>query len=762
MFGFIKIPFINSENRNDSPFLCNQIKLLGHCKKTCGNRHEVSKVLDSNSVNIPNSCFVTMKLLKVNSASNFCGRISKYSTVNDPTKESHWVEMCNTFNAVKEDLKLIASDSKTLCSHPKIGDMVMVDQEELYRAIVLDISGWFSQKLSVKLIDTGSVAEVHTSKVFVLPNHLKDICPAVFEVCMSSVKPIGAADDWPVTTTALTRSLLEPAILEELEFIGKVEFVMGSTLWISWLLVKKCKKCSHFACKLYNNSILLPRELIDRNLAEVNTDLIDNLIGLCKAADMWQEQPSKTIVIKKALLFSTEDKITTSEITQPQWAHLSDGEIYTVDRNYVEHTKCFLVRNCKFIDRVKILEEDINKFIDGEKTEKLTDVAVGTVCLARAPEGEHFNRVLIKEVNDQYATVLYLDYGDLCLISIHTLLAIPTNLISQLPFQVIECGLSGFKNVFQNNSADEEIINHFLSITDNEIYLKVLSYSTDSKLTNGSHYEVVLFNKNLNVNVELANVFQYYIDDVQIKNILDADFQCPESIDDEDYDDDYDDDIDAQCRLLESLFKTSTEEAKESPKDLEQPISTNNEHTLVNGSNKEQVVKKNDISINKFKYCQKCNQTPVVPLCYWHQDNSWIYFKLNILSVNNYQLDHTIDSISITVDTNTVTYRLTIELYAFIKEDLFTCNISFDGICIKARKLIETHYKWPRLTKCQEKHKYLTYDTEHVSERLNRNLWVKKMSNYKMMAIGQPLNVSDSYASEEDSSDNEDYTIFED
>jgi len=177
-------------------------------------------------------------------------------------------------------------------------------------------------------------------------------------------------------------------------------------------------------------------------------------------------------------------------------------------------------------------------------------------------------------------------------------------------------------------------------------------------------------------------------------------------------------------------------------------------------SNKEQI---KCIKIDK-KYCLDCNVTPVVPQCFWHQDEKWIYLKLNILSVNDYKTSYTMDTITINVDTNSVSYSLTTVLFGFIIDELCTCHVGFDGIFIKAPKLLKVKYHWPRLLKCEKKHKYIIYNTEFcIDEGKNLNLWCKIMNNYKIKALGEQLNVKypNSDFDDTDNSDN-DNGIFED
>ncbi|XP_050529571.1 putative ATP-dependent RNA helicase TDRD12 isoform X1 [Daktulosphaira vitifoliae] len=777
MFDFIKKSFISTDGNYVSPFFCNQIKQFGYCEQSnlCQERHEICEIYDKNVINIPKKCFVSIKLLKINTASNFYGRIYKYSTAKDPTQESHWINLNNSFDTIKNELGNFVKSSKPkiLYKYPKVGDLIMVEtvDVELFRAVVIEINGWIIQKLKVKLIDIGSFVEVHSSKIYELPESLKNYSPAAIEICISSMKPIGSVLNWPISTTNITRSILEPAIVADVEFIGKVEFLMGSTLWVSWLFIEQCAICSHFICKLYKNPMLLPKELIDRKLAEESSQILNNLIDLYKSTNMWIENTEVEFDNKSLIdcmkynisLFSADDQINDIvEEIKPQWAHLSIDIYHQVTVDYIENPRCFLIRNIKFLDRINILQKDINELFTKNNLRKLDGIKLGKVCLAKAPDNENYNRALIKEIfEDETVTVFYVDYGEFYKVHITSLMEIPSNIKSQLPFQVIECGLSGFNKIFENNLTDQNIIEYLMQLTDNEVYLKVLQSSSNSILTNGHFYNVVLFNDKININHEMALKFSDCVDNNQIQNILDAKYQYVEHISDDESIDDDDDILQAQYKLMKSLLKTTSEEIKEKPVNLS---TEDNVLKTVPKSNLNHAIENNIQNLSKKKkklYCLDCNRFPVVPRCFWHQDESWLYIKLNILSVINYHINHTINSISISVETNTVSYNFTAVLYAFIVEESFNCHVVFDGIHIKSKKLFQTKYKWPRLMKCSKKHKYITYNPEYVLEKSDKNVWAKLIGKYKMKAIGKPLNV-DYYDDSENSSDSEEYSVFED
>lgn len=810
-FFFYQVPYIKmlhlkqlffKDNKEQvvHPFLCDQIKEFGFCKGPCLKRHELCKTLDKECLNIPAKCFVKIKLITIVSASHFYGRILKYSTVEDPINDRDWIHVYDSFEVIQNELKNISErENKIIHKSPIIGEMVMIEtkQKEFFRAVVLNIiNGWLEIKLKVKLIDLGLIEEIYSNKVFLLPNHLKQFRPVAVEIVISSMEPVedGGSSilSWPIATTNVVRGLLELFILENVEFICKVELTLGITLWVNWLLVIKCKKCSHFACKLNKDPLELPKKLIECNLAITSSQLINKIADLGKYACIWKEQLS----IDKSLtehertnfmkfyektdksLFSCEEQKTEIEDIKVQWAHLSEDLIFNVSVSYIANPKCFLVQNLKFNERINDLQKDINIAVNNKTVEQLTCATVGTVCLAISPDTKQYNRVCIQQIDKETAVVLYVDYGEIYKVKIKYLLTIPPSVISKLPFQVIECNLSGFNNILETDIVDQ-FIDRFLQLININMYLKVLSSSVDTILTGGNSYEVVLFNNEINLNITMANEFNMYVNNTQIQTILSSNYKDYEyeNIDNkyENEDDEYDEaEVQAQFQLLESLMNKSTKTNEEqtvlnstnlsqdkiensSTKTDEKQIVLNtsslSEDTILNNKQKKNVYVKKNV-------CLDCNVIPIIPQCYWHQNENWIFLKLNILAVKKYNISHTMDTITINVETNSVSYFFTAVLYVSITEELFSCCVSFDGIHINAQKLIQNENKWPRLLKCPKRHKYIIYDTEYIEE-CEDDSWIESLNKYKLMSLHQPLNVTN-YDSTSDSDSNDGESIYED
>lgn len=828
MFSFLNKSSKDDSEQTERPFLCDQVKLFGSCKGPCLERHTICKTMDKSCLNFPNKCFVSIQLIKVISASHFYGRILKYSTVKDPIKDEHWTTFDDSYERIKDELKIVGSslNAKIVLKTPIVGELVMIEteQKDLFRAVILDVlHGWLSIKIKVKLIDLGYTKEINSNQVFVLPSHLKEFKPVAIDLIISSMKPVGKEDNtcfiWPLETTKVVSSLLQPFILTGLEIVCKVELILGNTLWVDYMLVKKCKKCSHFACTLYKNALMLPRELIERNLAKTDSQLIDKILYLDKDGHIFKDHISveknvnEPLITQKQniqLFSSDEPKVeTVNDVVPFQWAHLNKNSMHNVLVMYVENPKVILVRDLKFSDRIVALQKDIDEAVNKNIVEKLPCATVGTVCLAVSPEGDSYNRVLIKKINDRKADVLYVDYGESYSVGIMSLLTIPTSLITKLPFQAIECNLSGFKNILQTD-INNKFCDNFMQLTSTVTYLKVLDSSSDTLLTEGNAYEIVLLSKDTNINITMADEFNVYVDDIKIKSIMSSNYKCDEYECDVNDDNEFvEEDFECQFNLLQSLLNNNENPEKElvgsnlpstsqvTDKSLKVNVSQNiseslklnhnttkdkstcmdekqatpdllklNQNTTFNKSveTKNIQIKKKSNDEVKNKYCLDCNTNLVVPQCFWHQDKTNIHLNLNILSINNYNISSTEDTLTICVETDSTSYSFTIILYAFIINESLTSHKTYDGIRIKAQKLVQIKYRWPRLVKCPKKHSYLKYNIEHVTVRKDLNYFVCMVNKYKILGIGQPL-ATLNYDSDSDCDDNgnsDEFGIFED
>ncbi|XP_025421942.1 uncharacterized protein LOC112691766 [Sipha flava] len=86
--------------------------------------------------------------------------------------------------------------------------------------------------------------------------------------------------------------------------------------------------------------------------------------------------------------------------------------------------------------------------------------------------------------------------------------------------------------------------------------------------------------------------------------------------------------------------------------------------------------------------CETCNtiENSHIPVCVWSQDDNNIYLNLNIIKIDNFRVNCTMQSIMFNAQYKDVSYTFCAMLYGFIRPKI-THSISVEGVCIKARKL---------------------------------------------------------------------------
>ncbi|CAI6365293.1 unnamed protein product [Macrosiphum euphorbiae] len=466
----------------------------------------------------------------------------------------------------------------------------------------------------------------------------------------------------------------------------------------------------------------------------------------------------------------------------------------------------FFVKNTKHYDRLNNLQLMIDKYIEEKQLNKLNDVINGAICLAKYPHTNKYNRVkIIEKFDNGDVEVLFVDTGEFIYIKFHLLLTIHPDLITYLPFQAIECSLSGVKDTLPTGNELNELTDYLFDMTQNPLYLKVINTISSTTFTGGSHYEVILFDAEITVNLEFQTKFSQYCDTLEMSKLLNCinteyynediceedNANIPYVIDEKnlEIEDDFASEIltsifgkefanSFKCidqniedvKKEESLSITDVKPITESGplKDCitVEPIKTQEIIPISNAVMlKDKSVQDNSkqkLREKRRNICLTCNTNiqSIIPICTWHQDRNNIYLKLNILEIDDFSVDSTLESIKFKSRFKHFAYEFCVRLYGFIIDKSITHRHNYEGFQIKAEKLYKTDYKWPQLFSCSKRHTYVKYDTNHI-EIKDLTIWEKAMNKFKLSAKGTPLNsINDEYSSSE--GEDEEHIDFDD
>lgn len=163
----------------------------------------------------------------------------------------------------------------------------------------------------------------------------------------------------------------------------------------------------------------------------------------------------------------------------------------------VVEKKNVLIAECTiFISRFEHLQKDVQKALKKPFYPTEFKVALNGCYLAKDPEGTDYCRVKVTSINEQTADCFYVDYGDQQFVNISQLKFLSNELITQLPFQVIECRLFGVNPTLDLWSPEAvDILYEYCFEPGTDFFrtlYSVISKKETARLTGGEKYAVVL------------------------------------------------------------------------------------------------------------------------------------------------------------------------------------------------------------------------------------------------------------------------------
>ncbi|XP_060837177.1 putative ATP-dependent RNA helicase TDRD12 isoform X2 [Rhopalosiphum padi] len=805
---------------------CSEIQQFGYCSKpmTCQSRHILFKEHDEPGVNIPRSGLAIVKILKVYDASHISAKLLKVNNTNNLNDEQHWSNVVDHSDVINSKLSSYFSNrnSEVLHENPNPGDIVAVKinnsgniiNTEYFRALVINVvdKNTKNPKVRVKLIDEGYVETISKWNVFLLPDMLRSIHTTTVDMFLASVKPIGFDKTWCTHANNHVVKHLKDANICNNPIIVKIKMALGTTIWIK----KLYEKYWDSDLKKYGFGEILPEVLFNIGYADINFEHIENLIEFSISAGIATPLQLKMNVEDNKEL-SIDEYMSIYKLPQPQWAHLEQSITLVTVKCFIS-PKLFFVDNVKYYDRLGDLQLMIDKYVEEKQPAKLKHVISGAICLAKHPQTNLYNRIkIIEKCGNGIVEVFFVDTGDFFNIKLHLLLIIHPDLITYLPFQAIECSLSGIKDILPTGNELNELIDYLFDMTENQLYLKVTDTISSTTFTGGSLYEVILYDEDININLKFQTKFSQYCDHAKMSTflnlinneynediIVDNDKDIPYFIDETKFEieDMNSNELkiqqeffkefgtavfgEAYAKMFESTDQNIQDVKKEDSLTITDITPLNESELLKDYTNVEPfkpneiiptgnitMIKDNVSMLNnckqerrekRRKICLTCNTNihSIVPICTWHQDRNFIYLKLNILEIDDFNLDSTMESIKFKSQFKNFTYMFCVRLYGFIMNKNIIHRHNYEGFYIKAEKLFKTDYKWPQLFLCSKHHKYVKYDTEHI-EIKDFSIWIKAMNGFKLKAKGVPLNLLDNESSNSDCcSDSEDNFDFDD
>ena len=247
----------------------------------------------------------------------------------------------------------------------------------------------------------------------------------------------------------------------------------------------------------------------DEQIAEAVL-LINSEIAQCQNLSRNRNGNRHVNQLTKYKLFAIEDESTENKINfETYFAKLepmNQNQSLEVFVSAVESPDSFYVQLCSTgadLDRLMDETTDFYEIEDNRISFKPLNIKVGDIVAVPYQFDEHWYRAKVLSVQDKpYSLeesevgVFYLDYGDKAVVKYEQICDLKDDILNRMPFQAIECSLSGVAPK-DGSGWSEEAISTFKELTHNAlwktIYAKVVDvHSTQAKR---DKYMIELFDR---------------------------------------------------------------------------------------------------------------------------------------------------------------------------------------------------------------------------------------------------------------------------
>lgn len=517
--------------------LCEWLKLFGECLdvEACKFRHHLNTDIDISN-KIPQSGIVKFKILHMFDVTRLSIRIFKHT---DSEGYSH--DITDRFSEIGALLNNLSDENTRKTVYDcKVGTICAYKEKDLFRrCIVTKIleTGVLNIpcKVEIRLMDVGKILNVSVYDLFLLPSEeLANIPPQYVEVYIANLIPPEQDIHWSDFARIRAQKLLRHSGYENTEhmFVGRIKLQLENTLWLNDVILTEYMEGKEYTRLTVKNSLL------KNNIVQENEKQLNELYSLCTKFNF--TLPDYTLPLLKP-------KKSTPPQALPLWAHLENCEEYNMVYFCAgSNPQQFFIRLCKHEILFNKLTDEIQNIVKQPDYIQQVDVFEGRCYLAKDPKGEQYARVIVNKIDNNIAECFFVDYGDYGFIPKTELKYLSDNLLTKLPFQVIECSLFGVRSIEKQWSENAiDLLYEYATEPDSDLmrYLNVKVIQTDfPNVTKGRKYSVllidshieksiinkVLIDKNLAVGVKGENLDQVDFEKLKIDEVQENDSDLDE------------------------------------------------------------------------------------------------------------------------------------------------------------------------------------------------------------------------------------------
>lgn len=482
----------------DGVEICSNLKLFGTCDDTenCTMRHLFNK--DDTTTSVPQSGIIKLKILHIHNITNFAVRLIEHVDADGVVHE-----IKDKFAEIAIKLtRLTSENARKKLTDIEIGILCAIEESpKLFRRckitnILCKNAMNLPTKVQVKLLDVGAILDVSAYELYMLPlDDLYDIPPQAVEVYIADMGPPEKDKNWSNIASIRLQKMLKQAGYEEPNcyFTGRIKLQLANTLWVNNLILREFAPDG----SLQVHKLSARTTLLRTDLAEDRPGQLDNLYKICTKSGI--QLPDYSLPVVNPV------KETPPQV-KPMWAHLENGEEYNmVYFCSADNPERFFIRICKHQSSFDALVDEIQATIKQPLYPTEFEVLEGRCYLAKDPQGDQYGRVIVNKIEDDVAHCFFVDHGDYITVNKSDLKFLTDELITKLPFQVIECKLYGLQplekfvdGLYDYAFEPDSDLLRFL-------HVKIMTKET-ADVTEGKKYSVILIDL-LDGNNIINNIF---------------------------------------------------------------------------------------------------------------------------------------------------------------------------------------------------------------------------------------------------------------
>ncbi|GLH04639.1 Putative ATP-dependent RNA helicase TDRD12 [Gryllus bimaculatus] len=411
---------VQKDLKKDWVPLCTNTKAFGDCwnKSNCPFRHVISSA--DKPRNIPTSGNVKVTVLHVHDACNYSARVYEHTNANGQVEV-----VPNLVTSITRKMHSYFKDD----AHRQVDFLFAERVRGVYHRV--EVLAIFKTdrhdnptEILVRYIDDGCRELIKAERLFELPPELIEIPPQCVDIFVCRLAPCDLDWSWGPVTIDKVAEILRETVQKDRFLIGKIKLSLRHTLWLDPL------ECYEHLVTLKTNTIIfsLRRKLLEAQLAVESPQHLELLSQACVRAgiEVPQYAPSNTSL-----------HIEKSEKFDVCWAHLPADEFTLVYFVVGDHPGRFYVRQEKFEDLVHKMDKKLTKLAK-ERDSNSRTLFAGDYCIGRFPEDKRWYRAHVENSQNDTLDLFFVDHGDRATVSRSEAVPLPKDLITQLPFQVLD------------------------------------------------------------------------------------------------------------------------------------------------------------------------------------------------------------------------------------------------------------------------------------------------------------------------------------